>query len=150
MWWVLSILALWLLFNWVSPFAALLSTQAKPISRGRLPAELLRWGKDKEVRFYVADLKRGYGFSVWAPPWSVVVFDKRFFTNAYPNMIRYVVAHELAHFSLGHHRERWLMVITGLVILPSVRKRLHEMEAEADAEAERVTGFKRSFFPQLQ
>ena len=149
MMWALGILALWLLFNWVSPFAALVSTQAKPISRGRLPAELLEWGKDREVRFYVADLKRGYGFSVWAPPYSIVVFDRRFFTNAYPNAIRYVVAHELSHFVLGHHRRRWLAVVTGLAALPGVRRWLARMEDEADAEAERLTGFKRAFFPQL-
>ena len=145
--WVLVLICFWVLFNWASPFAVLV--HAKRINRGRLPADLLTWGRDREVRFYVARLSGGYGFSIWAPPWSVVVFDKDFFAQAAPPLMRFVIAHELAHFSLGHHRARWFAVVSGAVLLPAVRRWLGRMEDEAHAVAEWRTGLKRSSFPQL-
>ena len=145
--WVLVLLCFWVLFNWVAPFAVLID--ATRLGRGRIPAELLVWSQDRGVRFYTAQLSGGYGFSVWAPPFSVVVFDMDFFARASPPLVRYVVAHELAHFSLGHHRKRWFAVVTGVVLLPWVRRRLVYMEHEADAEAEIRTGYNRSLFPQL-
>lgn len=145
--WLLAVLAVWVTFNWVAPFAVLV--RAQPISRGRLPAELLAWDRDGAVRFYTASLIGGYGFSLWAPPWSVVVFDRDFFSRASPPLVRFVIAHELAHFTLGHHRKRWLAVVSGLVLLPQVRYALRAMEGEADAVAERRTGSKRSDFSQL-
>ena len=145
--WLLVMLAFWILFNWTAPFAIL--TQAERIGRGRLPADLLTWGRDRKVRFYVTPLSGGYGFSVWAPPWSVVVFDKDFFAQASPPLVRFVIAHELAHFSLGHHRARWFAVVSGAVLVPAVQRRLARMESEADAWAEKRTGLKRSSFSQL-
>ena len=122
---------------------------AQPVSRGRLPAELLDWDQDGEVRFYTAPLSGGYGFSIWAPPWSIVVFDRDFFAQAPPTLVRFVVAHELAHFTLGHHRKRWFAVVTGLALLPAVRGWLRRMEDEADMVAQVYTKSKRSDFPQL-
>ncbi len=145
--WLLVMLAFWVLFNWAAPFAVLVG--AERIGRGRLPADLLTWGRDREVRFYVAQLSNGYGFSVWAPPWSVVVFDKDFFAQASPPLVRFVIAHELAHFSLGHHRRRWFAVVSGAVLMPAVQRRLARMEGAADSWAEWQTGLKRSSFPQL-
>lgn len=149
--WILALIALWLAFNWAAPFATLVG--ATRISPGRLPAALLTSADARRVRFYVADLPRGkrvgLGFSIWAPPFSVVVFDRRFFAHASAPMIRFVVAHELAHFSLGHHRLRWLAAVTGLALLPSVRRRLARTEDEADAEATRRTGLVKSLFPGL-
>lgn len=150
--WVLfTLLVLWLVFNWAAPFATLVG--ATRISPGRLPASLLTSAAARRVRFYVADLPRGkrigLGFSIWAPPFSVVVFDRRFFAQASAPMIRFVVAHELAHFSLGHHRTRWLAVVTGMVLLPLVRRRLARTEDEADVEATRRTGLSKSLFPGL-
>lgn len=145
---VLTILALWVAFNWAAPFTVL--ARAERIGRGRLPAELLEWARDARVRFYVARLVGGYGYSVWAPPWSVVVFDRGFLARASPALVRFVVAHELAHFALGHHRQRWFAVVTGAVLIPAVRRRLKRMEAEADAVAERHTGLRGASFPQLR
>ena len=140
-------LAFWLVFNWAAPFAVL--AQAERIGRGRLPGELLTWSRDQKVRFYTARLSGGYGFSVWAPPWSVVVFDKDFFAQASPPLVRFVVAHELAHFSLGHHRARWLAVVSGAALVPAVQRWLVRMEGEADAWAEERTGLRRGSFSQL-
>lgn len=145
--WVLVLFTFWVLFNWAAPFAVL--THAEQINRGRLPAELLEWNKDQKVRFYVAQLSGGYGFSIWAPPWSVVVFDKDFFARASPPLVRFVIAHELAHFNLGHHRWRWLAAVSGLILLPAVRRWLRAMEDEADLAAYWRTGSKRSDFSQL-
>ena len=145
---LLALLTLWVLFNWAAPFATLL--HAERISHGRLPAELLVWDDARRVKFYMSRLKRGYGFSIWAPPWSVVVFDKAFFSHASAPLVRYVVAHELAHFSLGHHRKRWFAVVTGAALLPPVRRWLRRMEDEADAVAEHRTGYDRKQFRVLQ
>lgn len=144
-----GLLTLWVLFNWVAPFCAL--TGAEKISRGRLPSSLLLWERDRRVRFYMSELQRGgYGYSVWAPPcFSFVFFDRDFFSHASPSLIRYVVAHELAHFSLGHHRKRWWCVVSGLIVIPRVREWLRGMEEEADEVATHRTGFPRSAFPEL-
>lgn len=141
------LLGVWLVFNLLAPYSVL--AQAERISPGRLPAELLIWPKDKKVRFYMTTLSGGYGYSVWAPPFDIVVFDRVFFKRAPPTLIRYVVAHELAHFTLGHHRKRWFAVVTGLVMFPAVRRWLLRMEDEADVVAETRTGFPRSAFPEL-
>lgn len=142
--WLLMLLlpAAWLLFNLVAPVALL--RDAKRIGRGRLPAELLAWVDARGVRFYTAPLvanKNHYwGLSLWAPPFSVVIFDQDLFAQASPYVVRYVIAHELAHFSLGHHRWRWLAMVSGAALLPVVRRTLQRFEHEADAEAERRTG----------
>jgi hypothetical protein len=143
----LVLLGLWLVFNFASPYTVLL--QAEPISPGRLPGGLLIWPKDRKVRFFMTNLSRSYGYSVWAPPFNLVVFDRTFFANASPALIRYVVAHELAHFTLGHHRKRWFAVVTGAALLPGVRRWLLRMEDEADVVAVTRTGFTRDSFPEL-
>ena len=148
MFWLLLIIpALWVAFNWAAPFSVLMG--ATRVSRGRIPADLLTWAADRNVRFYVNHLHGGYGFSVWGPPWSIVVFDQEFFAQAPPPLVRFVIAHELAHFSLGHHRKRWFAVVSGIVLLPQVRRALARMEHEADQVAFWKTGLKRSSFPQL-
>lgn len=140
-----SLLAAWVVFNLVAPRVAVL--RAEPIGWGRLPAELLTMSRDRRVRFYHADLSRGYGYSVWAPlSLNVVIFDRTFYAHASPALVRFVVAHELAHFHAGHHRWRWAAVVSGAILLPAVRRWLLAMEAEADAEAERRTGYDRSMF----
>mgnify|MGYP001597717617 CR=1 FL=1 len=145
---LLILFAVWVLFNCAAPYAVLV--QAERISVGRLPSELLVWPRDRRVRFYLSSLKGGYGFSVLAPPLNLVIFDRAFFAHASPALIRYVVAHELAHFSLGHHYKRWLLVVCGLALLPAVRRLFQRFEDEADAAAAERTGFKRSAFQELQ
>lgn len=141
------ILLAWIALNIAAPFAILLGAQR--VARGRLPAELLAWDSDAEVRFYVSTLRAGYGFSLWAPPWSVIVFDREFFRHAGSDLIRFVIAHELAHFTLGHHKFRWFSVVTGIVLFPAVRRKLRRMEDEADAVATIKTGFNRAQFVEL-
>lgn len=141
-------LLLWVAFNWVAPFAVLF--EAERISPGRLPPELLLWEEARRVRFYQAGLSGGYGYSIWAPPWNVVVFDRMFFARASSALVRFVVAHELAHFSLGHHRKRWLLVVCGLALLPAVQRLFQRFESEADVEAVRRTGFTRALFKELR
>ncbi len=147
-WLLLSAAILWLSFNWVAPFAILVRSQ--PLSPGRLPHELFTSQAARAVKFYTAELQFGYGYSVWAPPWNMVLFDHAFFQRAHPDLVRFVVAHELAHFTLGHHRKRWLLVVLGLALLPQVQRMFVRFEHEADAEAARRTGFPRSAFPQLR
>ena len=144
---VYLLVGLWVVFNTLAPYTVLL--RAERISWGRLPAALLTAVQDRKVRFYMMSLSGGYGYSVWAPPLNLVVFDRAFFARANPALIRYVVAHELAHFSLGHHRKRWFAVVTGLALIPAVRRWLSRMEDEADVEAARRTGFERKLFPEL-
>ncbi len=145
---VYLLIGLWVAFNLIAPYAVLL--RAEPISWGRLPAELLTAERDRNVRFYITTLNNSYGYSVFSPFLNLVVFDKRFFAHASPSLMRFVIAHELAHFHLNHHRKRWVMVLTGLVLIPAVRRWLLRMEDEADVEAVRRTGLERKLFPELQ
>lgn len=142
------LLVLWVGFNWSSPLALL--GDAEELSLGRLPAELLARVRAHKVRFYLSALRRGPGFSAWVWPWSFVVFDRQFFRHASPELVRYLIAHELAHFALRHPQRRWLVVVTGVVLLPPVRRWLARCEDEADAFAEKLTGFRREFFDQLK
>lgn len=146
--WLLYVVIAWCVFCYVSPFSVLV--RAQRIQRGRLPPELLDWDKDGKVRFYLANLYGGYGFSIWAPPYSVVVFDKGFFAHASTPLIKFVIAHELAHFNLGHHRKKFFAVLFFLPLFKFVRRRMAAFEDEADAVAEKVTQRKRKSFPQLR
>ena len=144
---VYLLIGLWVAFNLIAPYAVLL--RAERVSWGRLPAELLMGKQDKKVRFYITSLNNSYGYSVFSPFLNLVVFDKRFFANASPSLMRFVIAHEIAHFRNNHHKKRWFAVITGAVLFPFVRRWLLRMEDEADAEATLRTGFDRKLFSEL-
>jgi len=147
--WVLTAVLLWLTFNLASSYAPLLL--AERISPGRLPAELLARGEARRVRFYVGETRISYGFSAWAPPcWTVVVFNRQFFRRAPPELVRFVVAHELGHAAENHHVWRWFAVTSGAILFPFVRRALARQEETADAYALRLTGFRREFFEQLK
>ncbi len=147
-WFVLIFVLVWILGNIVAPYAVLL--RAEPISWGRLPAELLTAQRDKKVKFYMTSLRGSYGYSVFSPMGlHLVVFDKNFFAKASPACIRFVIGHEMAHFRNNHHIKRWLVVVTGLILFPFVKRWLARMEDEADVEASRRTGLSRSSFPEL-
>ncbi len=147
-WFVLiSFVVIWILVNVFAPYAVLL--RAERISWGRLPAALLTSPRDRKVKFYLTALSGGYGYSVFSPFLNLVVFDREFFAYASPALIRFVIAHELAHFHQNHHIKRWLAVVTGLVLIPPVRSWLLRMEDAADEEAARRTGFIRKMFPEL-
>ena len=144
-WWcLLAAVVLWISFNWVAPLAIFL--RGERISPGRLPPELFTSGEARAVQFYLDDLYFGYGYSVWAPPWNVVVFDRKFFAKASAPLLKFVIAHELAHFSLGHHYTRWLLIVLGVGLTPWARKTFERYEKEADAEASRRTGLVRTLF----
>lgn len=148
-WWMWAslLLLIWVVFNWLAPLEVLYRSQR--ISPGRLPRELLVSGEAHKVHFYLADLTLGYGYSVWSPPMNMIVFDRVFFNRASPHLVRFVVAHELAHFSLNHHRKRWLLVVFCFGWLPWTNKMFQRFEDEADAEASRRTGLTRKMFTEL-
>ena len=144
----LSLLLLWVLFNWAAPLAVL--ARAERLGLGRLPADLLRRPEARRVRFYLGSLRRSYGFSVWLWPWTVVVFDRRFFSGASGDLVRWVVAHELGHALRGDQVERWWAIVTGAVLLPAARRRLRWHETNADLYAIALTGLRRDMFEQLR
>lgn len=138
-------LALWLGFNWLAPLATV--SGAQKMSEGRIPAGLLRLARDYRVTFYTSELYRGPGFSAWVWPRHIIVLDAAFLRTLTPEHSRFVIAHELGHVALGHLKIRWLCVVTGLIMLPGIKRRLDiDHESEADTVAERLTGFKREFF----
>ncbi len=148
-WFLFTLACAWFIFNVAASYAPLVL--AERISPGRLPAELLARGEARYVRFYVGNNASSYAFSAWAPPlWTVVVFDRAFFRKASPELVRFVVAHELGHASAHHHIWRWFAVVTGLVLFPVVRRMLARQEDVADVYATFLTGFKKEFFEQLK
>ena len=150
-WWltggIIVVFGFWLVFNWGAPLAVL--ARAESLSLGRLPADLLKRPEARQVRFYLADLRRSYGFSVWLWPRTVVVFDRRFFAAAGGDLVRFVVAHELGHALRGDHVERGWAVVTGVVLLPMMRRRLALHEINADLYAIALTGQRRDQFREL-
>ena len=148
--WLLLIALGWISVNVLASYAPIFL--AERISPGRLPAELLARGEARNVRFYVSTHNQfSYAFSAWAPPfWTVVVFDQAFFRRASPELVRFVVAHELGHAARRHHQLRWAVVVSLLVALPWVRRWLERQEDAADAYATELTGLKKEFFPQLK
>lgn len=148
-WFILVAVVGWVLANLAAPYAALLL--AERISPGRLPAELLRRGEARGVQFYVASTTMSYGYSCWAVGrGAVVVFNREFFRRATPELVRFVIAHELGHAAAHHHVWRFLVIVSGAVLLPPVRRLLLRHEVEADDYAEELTGFKREHFEQLK
>ena len=142
---VIGFIVVWVAFNVAAAYAPLLLSER--ISPGRLPTELLARGEARRVRFYVGTCVSAYAFSSWAPPlWTVVVFDRRFFRQATPALLRFVVAHELGHAANGHHVLRWCAVVSGAALLPAVRRALARQEEQADAYATFLTGFKKEHF----
>jgi Zn-dependent protease with chaperone function len=144
---LLVLFVLWVLFNLLAGYAPLML--AERISPGRLPADLLN-EKNARVRFYVGENVRSYAFNVWAPPYTAVVFDRRFFQNASPDLLRFVIAHELGHAKMKHHIQRWIAIVSGLALIPAVRQQFVRQEQDADLYAEMVTGMHKSSFPQLK
>ena len=136
--WIAAVFALWLAFNWLAPFAVLAS--AERMSAGRVSETLAAEAARIGVRLYTAKLDRAGGYSVLAWPMKLVVFDRESLARTPAWAWRFLIAHELGHCALGHLRERWLLTVSGLVLLPAARRRLQEMEREADAYAERLTG----------
>lgn len=145
---LLLLLLLWLLFNWLAP-ATVMMYGAERLSLGRLPADLLRRTEAKRVRFYLGTCRRSYGYSVWVWPYTVVIFDRRFFTAASGDLVRFVVAHELGHVIHRDHVQRWWAVVTGVALLPIIKRRFEEQEQSADRYAIALTGLQRSQFPGL-
>ena len=140
--------ALWLLLNWLAPFATLARAERMPL--GRVPIELVAVARQHRARLYVAPLVRLGGYSVLAWPWRLVIFDREFFTRASGAQVRFLIAHELGHCALGHLEHRWLATVSGTVLLPAVRRRLDAMEREADDFARQLTGITPREFYQLK
>lgn len=140
---LLAIIA-WLLLNWLAPRATIAT--AERMSPARIPAELNVLAKELGVEFYIANLARGYGFSAWSWPRTIVVFDRAFLRQCTPEFVRFVIAHEIGHCALDHLRKRWAYTVTLAVLLPLFRQRLRAFEDEADDYAFQHSGMKREFF----
>lgn len=138
------VLVLWLLLNWLAPLTLLID--AKKMSLGRLPKELVDLSHEQKITFYTGKLTRGLGFSTSTWPRVFVVFDAEFMRHCTPSLTRFVIAHEIGHCVLGHLRERYLLTVSGFALLPAGKARLLAMENEADDYATKLTGFKREFF----
>ena len=139
----IMLLAVWLVFNWLAPLAALRG--AVRLSLGRIPGEIVQRAGAERVEFYQAVLDRGYAFSIWSWPHQFVVLDRGFALHAHPAQVRFVLAHELGHCALGHLRRRWLAAVTGAALCAPFRRRLVRGEEEAaDAYAEALTGLPRA------
>lgn len=113
---------------------------------GRVPQEIAAVAHQLNVRFYTAELNDAGGFSVLAWPRMFVVFDRESLAQTPAWALRFLVAHELGHCALGHLQARWLLTVSGLVLLPAAQRWLGEMEREADAYAERLTGLEADSF----
>lgn len=143
MWWLLGLLGAWLLFNFLAPLSLL--AFAEPMSLGRIPADILQAANAHKVKYYHAKLAHdGFAFSTWLGTRHAVVLSKSFLERGYPTQIRFVLAHELAHCILGHLRLRWLITVTGLVLLPPVKRWFATKEEEADLLGERLSGLPRA------
>ena len=140
--WFLSLLAAWLLFNFLAPLSLL--AFAQPMSLGRIPADILEAAKAHKVRFFDAHLARGLAFSTWLGTSHAVVLNRSLLERAYPAQIRFILAHELAHCQLGHLRLRWLLTVSGAILVPAVARWFRGKEEEADLLAERLSGLPRS------
>lgn len=138
------LLVLWGLFNWLAPLAML--HFAERLSIGRVPGDILVRGKAHHVRFYVSGAlgSRGCACSVWSGPFHAVIVSRAFLQAASADQIRFTLAHELGHCAMGHLRLRWLLVTTGLILLPFGRRMLERTESAADAYAESLVCIPRS------
>lgn len=132
----------WAVFNYFVPLTVL--SFAQRMSIGRIPADILRRANVHRVEYYVANLARGYAFSIWLGWRHAVVLDKNFLRLGAPAQIRFVLAHELGHCALGHLKLRWLAVVTGAMLLPCVRRWLKRLEDQADEFAENLAGLPRA------
>lgn len=147
-WLLLLLPALWLLFNLVAPYVPLI--EAERVSPGRLPRELLARGEAKYISFYIGPTRFSYAYSAWAPgKGTVVIFNREFFRRAPPDLVKWVVGHELGHAAAGHHRWRWAAIVSGAVLIPWVRRRLEKHERSADTYALLLTGIKKERFAQF-
>ncbi len=137
-------LALWVTFNWLAPWTLLV--RAEPMSLGRVSQDVAARAAQLGVRLYTQRLLRPGGFSVLAWPQRIVVFDSASLALTPAPALRFLIAHELGHCALGHVGERWLLVVSGAILLPVARRRLVAMEREADAYAEALTGVRADEF----
>lgn len=111
---------------------------------GNLPGEILYRANANRVRYYRAKLDRGFAFTVWSWPYRIVVINDDFLALSRPDIIRFVLAHELGHIVLGHSFARWISVVTGMALFPSVRRWLGRNEGDADEYAEQLSGVQRT------
>ncbi len=141
---LLILVALWVVFNWLAPFSLL--RRSERMSAGRVPSALAHEAQRVGARLYISHLTKPGGFSVLAWPMKLIVFDRDSLALTPAWAWRFLIAHEIGHCALGHLWKRWALTVTGLVLLPCAGWWLNEMEREADAYAERLTGLKAGSF----
>lgn len=144
----LSLLILgWFAGAWLSP--VLLAADRKPLSLYELslvPADLHHVAMKLRATFYtVGGLGvDGFSFSAFFFDQRVICIDRTFLHHAPAAVVRFVIAHEIAHHLLGHPELKALAYMTGLRLFPAVRRWLENFEHQANRWAEDQTGLARS------
>lgn len=135
--------------TWLSPLV--LAANREPIADDRiLDPVLLGWASVLGVRFYVAPtLERGdLAFSCFLGFHRAIVVSAPFFRHAPDPVVRFVLAHELAHHTFGHVWRRMLFAALRLRRWPLLgayaARQIQRDEDEANAYAEQVTDLPRS------
>ena len=94
----------------------------------RLPAEVERWlpalGRGEEARVTIGNQRRQWGNCSHK---GVIRFSWRLMTLE-PDLIEYVVVHEMAHLTrMDHSKEFWAIVERALPDVKQLRRRLREV-----------------------
>lgn len=136
------------LVTWLSPFA--LAAERFPLVFDRAcDPVLVDWAASLGVRFYtVPSLDRDYAFSCFLGFTRVVVIAWPFYRHAPDPVVRFVIAHELAHHELGHVGRRMFITILRLQHWPVLWRLAHRLVAHdenaANELAEKATDLPRS------
>lgn len=147
MWMVLQ-----LFVTWVAPFMAF-GAEATPLQAHHIRAldpALLAWADDLGVRFFlVPSFARGdFACSCYFLFQRVVLIQSAFWYHATEPVVRFTVAHELAHHELGHVTFRLMMTALRLQHWPFfwrwARVAIERDENEANERAEVHTRLQRS------
>lgn len=141
--WIFLALALWLFVCWWAPVVAILMTSPQSLSDA-LPDAFEGAKKRGALLLVGTDMPDHHGFSVRVWPIDVIVISVEVVKSKVDGLLPFVVFHEIGHVVLKHTRWRWWAVALGIWWAPSVRRRYQRQEEEANAHAERVTGFSRA------
>lgn len=132
----------WFLPVWFSPF--ILVSGREQLAGHRIPGYLRGEVDRLGIDVYLVEGVDGYGFSCYLGWRRAIVIERNFFRFAQGPAFEFVMAHELAHHELGHVALRYWLTATGLSHFPAAHQRLQKTEDEANAWAERLTGFPRT------
>lgn len=139
-WTLLGLLIAWLLINEVSPLATVFF--CKPLDP-KLWVPLVARTKVTGIRFYQGHLLFGPACSMTCFHLQLVFLHTKVSTWFTPTEIDAILAHEIGHQKLHHLRKRWLIIVTGLVMIPFFKRILRvDHEEQADIYAAKLIGWK--------